>query len=134
MSHYNIASAFHSLNNFPEAMKYVYVDLSFACVCVVFCTSPHVMRGMILPPVTSPTPTLNLICFCLYPNKLRPSPPASPHASTKLAIFVLHANAHSLTALCAKRRYFKKAIELKPDYADAHFNLGICYQDEVRVF
>ena len=39
MSHYNIASAFHSLNNIPEAMKYVYVDLSFACVCVVFCTS-----------------------------------------------------------------------------------------------
>ena len=28
------------------------------------------------------------------------------------------------------REEFRKAIELKPDHADAYFNLGICYQDE----
>ena len=30
----------------------------------------------------------------------------------------------------AARSEFRAAIGLKPDYADAYFNLGICYQDE----
>jgi len=37
---------------------------------------------------------------------------------------------HSKDDIEKAQFYFRKAIELSPKYADAYFNLGICYQDK----